>query len=149
MFFIFLFSSNSVWTQKSELIFNTNISTHIINKDTSSYKMFRIDTNKVSIVTLFRSGLKIIHIHTRTRANMIVTDRSFTSDVNMCFISMNSLAISFCILEDFTLGTFLKGNNTIWEKFICSKSEWSNNNMGVKEIMVSKSKVPLQEAFLC
>ena len=75
--------------------------------------MFRIDTNKVSIGTLFRSGLKIIHIHTRTRANMIVTDRSFTSDVNMCFISMNSLAISFCILEDFTLGTFLKGNNTI------------------------------------
>ena len=87
-----------------------NISTHITNKDASSYKLFRSATTKVSVGTPFQSGLKMIHRHTIIRAEMIATERSFTRDFNLYFIYVKSLAVFFFILTDFTFGTLLKWN---------------------------------------
>ena len=40
-FFILLFNLNSFLTRKSKLTFNMDISTHMINKDASPYKLFK------------------------------------------------------------------------------------------------------------
>ena len=54
----------------------------------------------------------MIHRHTRTRAEMIVRERSFMGDVNLYFISTKRLALCFCILTDFPFGKLFKGNAT-------------------------------------
>ena len=72
--------------------------------------IFRSDLPKGSIGKTFQLGLKMIHRKTITRADMIVTERSFMRDVNIYFLSMKTLEICFGILKDFTFGTFFKGN---------------------------------------
>ena len=89
-----------------------NISTHMINKDSSYYKIFRGANTKESRGKTFQSGLKMIHIHTRTREEMIVMERSLLGDINMWFISVKSIEIFFCILKNFTFGMLFKGNVT-------------------------------------
>ena len=110
--------------------------------------MSRSDTTKGIIGTKFQLRIKMIYRHTITRAEMIFTDKSFMSDVIMCFISVKSLVLWFCILTEFTFGKLFKGNKTGREEFICSKRRLRNNKMGVTDITVSKSKVPFHNEFL-
>ena len=53
-FFMVLSSLNSFYTRKSKFTLSMDISTHIINKNVPSYKLFRSYNSKVSICTNFQ-----------------------------------------------------------------------------------------------
>ena len=65
----------------------------MINKYVYYYILFRSATTKIIIGTFLWLVLKIIHRHTRTRAEMIVKKGSFRSDDNLFFLSVMRLAL--------------------------------------------------------
>ena len=78
---------------------NMDISTNIMNKYASSYKVFMHATNKLIISTPFNPGLKMIYRKTRTRVEMVVPEKAFTKNLNLCFLSVKIQVILFCMLK--------------------------------------------------
>ena len=88
----------------------------------------------------------MVHRHNITREEMIVMEGYFMSNANLCFFCEEPCALLY-ILTGVIFGGLFKVSVTGWEKIIYPKSRWSKNNLGVTEILVSKLKVPFQEAF--